>query len=355
MQLADGALAAASLELGDREHAVQHLGAPPFALAVRHRQGQELPQTDVAVVDAERVEVEPRVGHADQIVVAVAQQDQVADQPRALQAALEVLAEQRPEAVTAAEAAADVGDVVHLQLAVVTAPPARLLEPAAFVDAFGDLLAGLVFLGSRPGGERSRRSAEREGEGEEGRTDSLLVHGGPSWRPVDAVGRGAPLACRPVSAPGLQFADEDPGSPDALALLERHLAFARQTTPPDHVHALDLVGLRQAAVTFCGAREQGRLLAVGGLKQLDATHAEIKSMHTAAEARGRGVGAAMVAHLLELARQRGYRRVSLETGTAPAFAAARRLYERAGFVPCEPFAAYTRNPFSVCMTREVGG
>ncbi len=155
-----------------------------------------------------------------------------------------------------------------------------------------------------------------------------------------------------MTAPSLLVTAEDPRSPAARALLERHLAFAHQTTPAGHVHALDLDGLCHASITFCGVRQDGVLLAVGALRELDPSHGEIKSMHTAAEARGRGLGRMMVQHLLGLARQRGYRRVSLETGTAPAFEPARRLYERLGFVVCPPFASYTDNPFSMCLTIE---
>lgn len=150
--------------------------------------------------------------------------------------------------------------------------------------------------------------------------------------------------------PAVHVAAEDPRSPAARALLVRHLEFARATTPAGHVHALDLQGLLRPSVTFCGAWQDGSLLAVGALVELDPRHGEIKSMHTAAEARGRGLAGAMLRHLLGLARQRGYERVSLETGTAPAFEPARRLYARHGFATCPPFAAYTSNPFSVCMT-----
>jgi putative acetyltransferase len=86
------------------------------------------------------------------------------------------------------------------------------------------------------------------------------------------------------------------------------------------------------------------------LKQLDAEHAEIKSMHTAEAARGSGIGRALVDHLLAVARELGYRRVSLETGAGPAFAGARRLYARSSFTPCEPFGDYQPSPNSVCMT-----
>lgn len=143
---------------------------------------------------------------------------------------------------------------------------------------------------------------------------------------------------------------DDPGAPDVRRLLERHLAFARDHSPPEDVHALDLDGLRDPSITFCSYREAGELLAVGALKHLDDEHGELKSMHTSAAARGRGIGRAMLEHLLALARSRGYRRVSLETGTMDAFAPARALYARAGFVSCPPFNGYWDSPNSVCMT-----
>lgn len=153
----------------------------------------------------------------------------------------------------------------------------------------------------------------------------------------------------------LAIAVDDPRAADVRALLERHLAFAHDVTPDDHVHALDVDRLVDPSVTFFSARRGGVVLGVGALRELDAGHAEIKSMHTAIEARGQGVGRAMVDHLLRVAAARGYERVSLETGTMDAFAAARALYAGAGFTPCDPFAEYTANPYSTCMTLELGG
>lgn len=148
-------------------------------------------------------------------------------------------------------------------------------------------------------------------------------------------------------------APDRPDAPDVLALLEAHLSFARAVTPPGHVHALDVAGLLAPELSFFSARSGGRLLGVGALKHLDDGHAELKSMHTAAEARGTGVGRAVLDQLLATARARGYRRVSLETGTMPAFAAARALYASAGFVVCEPFGDYRPTPLSTCMTLEL--
>jgi len=146
------------------------------------------------------------------------------------------------------------------------------------------------------------------------------------------------------------IATEAPTSDDVRALLGAHLSFARATSPSCHVHALDFDGLLAPEVTFLAARRNGQLLGVGALKSLGDDCGELKSMHTLSSARGAGVGAAMVEHLLAIARDRGYRRVGLETGTQDEFAPARRLYTRLGFVPCEPFGEYTTNPFSTCMS-----
>jgi putative acetyltransferase len=133
---------------------------------------------------------------------------------------------------------------------------------------------------------------------------------------------------------------DDPRKPEVRALLERHLSFCLTETPPEHSFALNVDGLLDPKVTFVSYRDGATVLGVAAIKELDADHAEVKSMHTAAEARGRGVGRALLSHLLDTARARGYRRVSLETGTTPGFAAARALYESAGFTPTGPFGGY---------------
>jgi putative acetyltransferase len=143
---------------------------------------------------------------------------------------------------------------------------------------------------------------------------------------------------------------DDPRKGDVRALLERHLTFALSTTPPEHAFALDVDGLLDPAITFCSFRTDGALLGVGAIKQLDPRHGEIKSMHTAQAARGRGVGRAMLGHLLGIARSRGYLRVSLETGTMAEFAPARALYESAGFIACGPFADYRPSEDNCFMT-----
>ena len=151
----------------------------------------------------------------------------------------------------------------------------------------------------------------------------------------------------------LTIAPDDPAHPDVQRLLAAHLDFAHEHSPPEDVYALDGEGLHAADISFFSAREDGELLGVGALRRLDDTHAEIKSMHTSASARGRGVGRAMLAHLLRLAHEWRCTRVSLETGTMAAFAPARALYESEGFRPCPPFGDYRVSPNSVCMTLEL--
>src|SRR4051812_12272654 len=147
---------------------------------------------------------------------------------------------------------------------------------------------------------------------------------------------------------------DDPRREDVRLVLEQHLRFAKSVTPAEGVFALDVAALLDPAITFYSLRIDGRLAGVGALKQLDAKHAELKSMHTAAAVRRRGVGRAIVDHLVAVAAARGCRRVSLETGTADAFAPARALYAAAGFVPCGAFADYPDSPTSAFMTRVLG-
>jgi putative acetyltransferase len=139
---------------------------------------------------------------------------------------------------------------------------------------------------------------------------------------------------------------DDLSHPDVVALIALHLRAAFENSPPGAVFALDLSGLRAADVTLWTVWEGEALLGMGALKQLDAEHGELKSMRTAPAQVRRGVARAMLGHLIAEARGRGYQRVSLETGSSAAFAAARGLYEAAGFVECGPFAGYSDTAFS---------
>jgi putative acetyltransferase len=145
----------------------------------------------------------------------------------------------------------------------------------------------------------------------------------------------------------LTIADDDPRRPDVLALLAEHLADMFATSPAESVHALDPDALSVPGITFWSARgEAGTLLGCVALKELSSQDGELKSMRTATAARGRGVGTALLQHVVAEADARGYGSVHLETGTQDYFAPARRLYERAGFVTCPPFASYGPDPLS---------
>lgn len=156
-----------------------------------------------------------------------------------------------------------------------------------------------------------------------------------------------------ATMPDLVIGPDDPRSRDVVLLLEAHLTFAHEHSPREDVHALDGEGLLAGDITFFSVREDGRLLGIGALKFLDATHAEIKSVHTAGAERRRGIGAAMVSHLIEEARARGFSRLSLETGSMDAFGPSRMLYESLGFVACPPFADYVLSPNSAFMTLDL--
>jgi putative acetyltransferase len=146
---------------------------------------------------------------------------------------------------------------------------------------------------------------------------------------------------------------DDLQGPEIQALLREHLESMKLYSPPESIHALDLVGLRKPEITFWTAWEDGELLGCGALKELDARHGEIKSMRTSARHRRQGVATALLTHILAEARLRGYRRLSLETGSHEAFAPARSLYAAFGFATCGPFAEYRIDPYSVFMTKEL--
>lgn len=146
---------------------------------------------------------------------------------------------------------------------------------------------------------------------------------------------------------------DDLSRPAIHALLEEHLRGMHELSPPESVHALDLAKLRQPDITFWSAWDGALLLGCGALKELDPRHGEVKSMRTPNALRRRGAGRALLATIIDTARQRGYRRLSLETGTGPGFLAAQQLYQSAGFTYCGPFGNYVEDPYSTFMTLEL--
>lgn len=152
---------------------------------------------------------------------------------------------------------------------------------------------------------------------------------------------------------GVEIRRDDLSGREVRELLAEHLANMREISPPESVHALPIDGLRSPEITFWTAWEHGELAGCGALKELGGQHGEIKSMRTSSRFRRKGVAKALLDHIIGEAVRRGYRRLSLETGSMEAFEAARELYARGGFAFCGPFADYEEDPNSVFMTKEI--
>ena len=149
----------------------------------------------------------------------------------------------------------------------------------------------------------------------------------------------------------MQIRVDDLSGSEIRALLAEHLQSMHRLSPPESVHALDLAGLLRPEITFWTIWDGEELLGCGALKEVSASHGEVKSMRTVSRHRRKGVARAMLEHILGESRRRSYRRVSLETGSAPAFAPARNLYESFGFTYCPPFGDYSDDSNSVFLTR----
>jgi putative acetyltransferase len=138
-----------------------------------------------------------------------------------------------------------------------------------------------------------------------------------------------------------------------VELLQAHLRSLAAISSPESMHALDIDELRQPEITFWSVWEEEQLVGCGALKELDGGHAEIKSMRTAAAHLRKGVASRLLEHMVDEAKKRNYRRLSLETGSMKAFEPAQRLYAKYGFTYCEPFGNYIEDPNSVFMTKEL--
>lgn len=147
-----------------------------------------------------------------------------------------------------------------------------------------------------------------------------------------------------------EAAAEDPALAD---LFRRHLGFTRATSPACSVHSREATELAAAGARLFVIETAAGLVAMGALVRIGPGHGEIKSMHVAESDRGRGHGQRILAQLIETARAAGLSRLSLETGSQPAFAPARALYARAGFRDTGPFGSYEDDPNSVYMTLDL--
>lgn len=148
----------------------------------------------------------------------------------------------------------------------------------------------------------------------------------------------------------LRIVEDDLSGEEIRGLVALHLSGMHANSPACKVHALPVEQLRQPGVTFYSAWVGEALAGMGAIRELDATHAELKSMRVASDWLGQKIGEAILLHLLSVARQRGFARVSLETGRGPAFEPALGLYRKHGFTSCEAFADYVLDDFSQCLT-----
>lgn len=149
-----------------------------------------------------------------------------------------------------------------------------------------------------------------------------------------------------MNTPAFVIRPDDLSGPQTRALLALHLAGMHAASPPGHVFALDLSGLQFADVAVWSVWEGDTLVGIGALKDLGGRHAEIKSMRTHPDHLRRGVAARLLDHLIAEARARDITRLSLETGSGPAFDPAVALYRRRGFRPGAAFATYLPSAFN---------
>jgi len=151
----------------------------------------------------------------------------------------------------------------------------------------------------------------------------------------------------------MQIVVDDLSGTEISCFLQEHINDMLATSPPESKHALDLHGLKQSDITFWSLYVDEQLVACGALKELNKNHGEIKSMRTSQQSRGQGVASKMLQHIILEAKNRNYKKLSLETGSMDFFIPARALYEKFSFVYCEPFADYQKDPNSVFMQLEL--
>ncbi len=151
----------------------------------------------------------------------------------------------------------------------------------------------------------------------------------------------------------VKIVEDDLSGPQIALFLDEHVQQMRSITPLESVHALDLDGLRRPGITFWSVLDDDCLVGCGALRRLNADHAELKAMRTRPTRKRSGIASLLLAHIITQAQRAEFNRISLETGAAPFFLPARKLYEKFGFEYCEPFADYRPDRSSAFMTREL--
>lgn len=148
---------------------------------------------------------------------------------------------------------------------------------------------------------------------------------------------------------GLEIRRDDLSSDQTRALLTLHLSGMNANSPAGHVFALDLSGLLAPGIGVWSAWDGEAIAGIGALKALGDGSGEIKSMRTHPDHLRKGVGAAILARIIEDARAQGLTRLSLETGSGAAFEPALAMYRQRGFQPGGAFGDYQASAFNPFM------
>mgnify|MGYP006413400457 FL=1 len=133
-------------------------------------------------------------------------------------------------------------------------------------------------------------------------------------------------------------------------LLTKHFIELRSASPEDSCHVLDIAGLKDSSIKFWSLWDGNNLMGSGALKFLDKEHGEFKSIRVSDKFRGKGNGSKVINHLINEAKKLNIKRLSLETGAGDFFLTARKLFNKCGFEPCEPFSHYKKDINSIYMT-----
>ena len=136
-------------------------------------------------------------------------------------------------------------------------------------------------------------------------------------------------------------------------LLTKHFIELRSVSPDDSCHVLDIKGLKDSSIKFWSFWDNNQLIGCAALKFLNDEHGEFKSIRVEDNSRGKGVGKKIISHLIEVAKNEGIKRLSIETGAGDFFKSARKLFKKFGFKTCRPFADYKEDPNSCYFDLEI--